>query len=125
NSDSNFSWPLPNMQSRNKAVAGYDRTHNLKLFGTYEVPFGRSHRLFNHGIAKAIAGGWQLNAVMARVSGSPITVASSGTSLNAPGNTQTADQILPDVEIFGGLTPYFDTKAFASVTATRFGNTGR
>jgi hypothetical protein len=45
--------------------------------------------------------------------------------LNAPGNTQTADQILPDVAIYGGLTPYFDTKAFTGVTGIRFGNTGR
>src|SRR5439155_14417115 len=66
-----------------------------------------------------------VNGVAGRVSGSPFNVASSGTSLNAPGNTQTADQILPDVAILGGLTPYFDTKAFAGVTGVRFGNTGR
>jgi hypothetical protein len=125
NSDSGLTWPLPSILYRNKAVAGYDRTHNLKLFGTYELPFGRGHQLLNHGIGKAIAGGWQINAVTGWVSGSPFSVASSGTSLNAPGNTQTADQILPDVQIFGGLTPYFDTKAFAGVTGVRFGNTGR
>jgi hypothetical protein len=125
NSDSGLTWPLPSILYRNKAVAGYDRTHNLKLFGTYELPFGRGHQLLNHGIGKAIAGGWQINAVTGWVSGSPVSVASSGTSLNAPGNTQTADQILPDVQIFGGLTPYFDTKAFAGVTGVRFGNTGR
>jgi hypothetical protein len=125
NSDSGLSWPLPSIQYRNKAVAGYDRTHNLKLYGSYELPFGRGHQWLNHGVGKAIAGGWQINAVTGWVSGSPFTVASSGTSLNSPGNTQTADQILPDVEIFGGLTPYFDPKAFTGVTAVRFGNTGR
>ncbi|MCU1236107.1 MAG: Cna domain protein [Candidatus Solibacter sp.] len=125
NSDSSLTWAWGPMQYRNKALAGYDRTHNLKLFGTYDLPFGRGHQLFNRGIAKMIAGGWQVNAIMSRVSGSPFTVGSSGTSLNAPGNTQTADQILPDVEIFGGVTGYFDTKAFASVTGVRFGNSGR
>ena len=97
----------------------------MKLFGTYELPFGRGHQLLNHGIGRAIAGGWQLNAVMAHVSGTPFSVSSSGTSLNAPGNSQTADQVLPDVEILGGLTPYFDPKAFAAVTGVRFGSTGR
>ena len=125
NSDSGLTWPLPSIIYRNKAVAGYDRTHNLKLFGTYELPFGRGHQLLNHGIGRAIAGGWQLNAVMAHVSGTPFSVSSSGTSLNAPGNSQTADQVLPDVEILGGLTPYFDPKAFAAVTGVRFGSTGR
>jgi hypothetical protein len=125
NSDSGLSWPLPEYQYRNKAVAGYDRTHNLKLYGTYLRPFGSGHRWFTHGIGKAIAGGWQINAVMARVSGSPFSVGSSATSLNAPGSSQTADQILPDVEIYGGLTPYFNPKAFVGVTGVRFGNTGR
>jgi hypothetical protein len=125
NSDSGLTWPLPSILYRNKAVAGYDRTHNLKLFGSYELPFGRGHQWLTSGIGKAIAGGWQINGIAGWVSGSPFSVASSGTSLNAPGNTQTADQVLPDVEIYGGLTPYFNTKAFAGVTAVRFGNTGR
>jgi hypothetical protein len=115
NSDSGLSWNWLPMLSRNKALAGYDRTHNLKLFGTYELPFrGR------------FAGGWQMNGIMSVVSGTPFTVASSATALNSPGNTQTANQVLPAVEIFGGLTPYFDPKAFgAPVGAGVFGNTGR
>src|SRR6185503_4418094 len=50
------------------------------------------------------------------------------TSLNSPGNTQTADQVLPEVAILGGHgvgQPYFDPNAFAPVTAVRFGNSGR
>ena len=48
--------------------------------------------------------------------------------MNAPGNTQTADQLLPNVAILGGHgvgQPYFDPNAFAPVTAVRFGTTGR
>ena len=76
----------------------------------------------------AIAGGWQTNWVMSRTSGTPFTVASAGTSVNAPANTQTADQVTPTVAILGGHglgQPYFDPMAFAPVTAVRFGNTGR
>jgi hypothetical protein len=111
---------------RNKALAGYDRTHNLKLFGVYELPFGRGRRWLTHGFANKLAGGWQLNGIFGRVSGRPFTVGASATSLNSPGNAQTADQLVEEVEIFGGLTPYFDTKAFKAPTgAGVFGNTGR
>jgi hypothetical protein len=47
--------------------------------------------------------------------------------LNAPGNTQRADQAKPKVEIFGDVgrgTPYFDPTAFAPVTEPRFGTAG-
>ncbi len=126
NSDSGLSWNWVPMQSRNKALAGYDRTHNFKLFGTYELPFGRGQRWFTQGFVNKIAGGWQINGIMALVSGTPFTVASSATALNSPGNAQTANQVRPAVEIFGGLTPYFDPKAFAApIGAGVFGNTGR
>src|SRR6185369_14784524 len=80
------------------------------------------------GLASKIAGGWQMNGILSRTSGTPFTVGTSGTSLNAPGNTQTADQILPTVAILGGHgngQPYFDPNAFAPVTAVRFGASGR
>jgi hypothetical protein len=62
------------------------------------------------------------------MSGTPFTVQSSGTSVNAPGNTQTADQVKEDVGILGGHgvgDPYFDPLAFRAVTDVRFGNSGR
>ena len=126
NSDSSLSWNWVPMLGRNKALAGYDRTHNLKIYGVYELPFGRGKRWLTHGFLNNLAGGWQINGIMGKVSGTPFTVASSATALNSPGNAQTANQILSRVEILGGLTPYFDTKAFAApVGAGVFGNTGR
>ena len=61
-------------------------------------------------------------------SGTPFTVTSAGTSLNAPGNTQTADQVLPDIEKLGGVgrnIPPFNPLAFRAVTERRYGATGR
>jgi hypothetical protein len=58
-------------------------------------------------------------------------VASSGTSVNSPGNTQTAEQVLPTVAILGGHGiganggSYFNPTAFAPVTTVSFGNSGR
>ncbi|HXB75657.1 MAG TPA: carboxypeptidase regulatory-like domain-containing protein [Candidatus Acidoferrales bacterium] len=126
--NASLTWAWEPMWSRNKALAGYDRTHNFQTYAVYEVPFGHAHRLANHGIAAAIAGGWSVNTVLSRMSGTPFTVTSSGTSVNAPGNTQTADQVLPTAQILGGHgpnSPYFNPLAFAPVTAVRFGTSGR
>jgi hypothetical protein len=116
------------MLQRNRARAGFDRTHNFQFYGVYDVPMGRTHRLANSGVLAAIAGGWQVNWILSRMSGTPFTVGSSGTSVNAPGNTQTADQVKSEVAILGGHgvgQPYFDPRAFRAVTEVRFGNTGR
>ena len=62
-----------------------------------------------------------------QVTGTPFTVTASSTSLNAPGNTQTADQVLPEVKILGGTRAgqsYFDPLAFRSITDVRYGNSG-
>lgn len=51
----------------------------------------------------------------------------SGTSLALPNSTQRADQVKPDVKIFGNVgrnVAYFDPLAFAPVTQPRFGTAG-
>ncbi len=128
NSDSGLLWNHEPEWERNRARADFDRPHNLQIYGVYELPFGRGRKWASEGLGALIAGGWQLNAVFSATSGTPFTVTSSGTSLNAPGNTQTADQVLQTVTILGGVgrgNSYFDPKAFAPVTEARFGNSGR
>jgi hypothetical protein len=116
------------MLERNRALAGFDRTHNLQLYGNYELPVGRGHRVASSGVASAIFGGWKVNWILSQMSGTPFSVTTSGTSVNAPGNTQTADQVKAEVAVLGGHgvgAPYFDPLAFRAVTEVRFGNTGR
>jgi len=128
NSDSNLTWNWQPMWERNRALADFDRPHNLQVYGSYELPFGAGKKWASDGLPALIAGGWQLNGVLSSMSGTPFTVIAAGTSLNAPGNTQTADQVLPDVKILGGIgrgNSYFDPNAFAAVTEVRFGNSGR
>lgn len=75
-----------------------------------------------------LAGGWQTNGIFSAFSGLPFTVGSAGTSVNSPGNTQTADQVVSEVKIFGAVgrgASYFDPYLFAPVTDVRFGNNGR
>ena len=121
-----FNWAP--MMYRNRAPSGFDIRHNFQLGGLWELPFGRGKRFAASGPASWVLGGWQLNGILSAYTGTPFTVTASGASLNAPFNTQTADQILPDVQKLGGIgpgQPYYDPKAFAPVREVRFGSTGR
>jgi hypothetical protein len=135
-------WPEPSVRNRNKSLASYDRTHNLSIYGGYELPFGKGKSWANGGgIVSALVGGWQLNWLMQTMSGSMITLTTGQAQLNAPGNQQTADQIGP-LTILGGVGPrpgnptcaptdqschYFDPSSFRAVPAgqIRYGTTGR
>jgi hypothetical protein len=127
NNDSGLFFNSLEVLARNRSLLGFDRTHNLRLSGVYELPFGRGRRWGRSTFANAAAGGWQLNAIFSAYSGTPFTVTSSGASLNAPGNSQVADQVKADVEILGNRGPgqsYFDPLAFRAVTGARYGNAG-
>ncbi len=122
-----FSWNAPMAFSRNRAPAEFDIPHNFQIAYTYELPFGKGKKWAANGTSNAILGGWQVNGIFSSVMGRPYTVTASGTSLNMPGNMQTADQVKSEVTKLGnvGDLPFFDTSAFARVTEVRFGNVGR
>lgn len=126
--DAGPSISIPGYQKLNRAVAPFDRTQVFTVSGSAELPFGRGRRWLGHGgIATAIVSGWQLNGLFNCYTGLSFTVTGSSTSLNAPGNTQTADQIKPNVATIGGIGPgqsWFDPLAYASVTQVRFGTSG-
>ena len=116
--------PIPQYSFLNRSLMGADRPNNFRLASIYELPFGKGKSMLNHGAAALLAGGWQLNGVLSVYSGSPFTVGSSGTSLNAPGSSQRADQVKPNVAIYGSPNSWFDPLAFASVSDARFGTAG-
>jgi hypothetical protein len=112
---------------RNRAVAGYDRTHVFQMGWVYELPAGKGKKFASSGPASYILGGWNVNGVLSAYTGTPFTVDASGGSLNAPGNRQTADQVGPAVRLgnIGAGSYYYDPTAFKNVTDVRFGTTGR
>ena len=121
-----FNWAP--MLYRNEAVAGFDIPHNFQIGWVYELPFGKNKEYLRSGPGAWILGGWQINGTLSAYSGTPFTVTASGASLNAPNNSQTADQVNTTVAKLGGIGsghPYYDPKAFAPVTAVRFGTSGR
>ena len=102
----------PSQMARNRALANYDGTHTFRWAWVYEQP----RLAFRNTLMKAVLAGWQVNGIFSAYSGTPFTVTAANTSLNAPVNTQTADQVKPEVTKLGGIgrhTPYFDPTAFA------------
>jgi hypothetical protein len=68
------------------------------------------------------------DGIFSAYKGRQYTLTASDASLNMPGNTQTPDQVKPTVATFGKVGDdgtWFDTTAFARVTAVRFGTVGR
>lgn len=123
-----FLWNAPSVFHRNRAQANHNVPHNFQLAFVYELPFGVGKTWATSGASSAILGGWQMNGLFSAYQGRPFTVFASDTSLNMPGNAQTADQVKPTVETFGNVGnagTFFDTSAFARITEVRFGNVGR
>jgi hypothetical protein len=129
---------------RNRGLAGYDRTHNLQLYGFWELPFGRGKQFASEGLISKLVGGFQVSGVMSVTSGTPINVVQGNAgNLNASGSGQMPDLVKTDVQIFDdnlkGAVPtggnpaayqYFDRSAFAAVNipagqTQRFGTAGR
>ncbi len=124
-----LSWNHPSVFHRNRGVAGYDRRHNLQVAWVYDLPFGPGKRWAPGRVASAMGRDWQITGILSSYTGTPFNVGASGTSLNAPSNTQTADQVNPVVTKLGGVgnaeVAFYDPTAFRAVSDVRFGTTGR
>jgi outer membrane receptor protein involved in Fe transport len=116
---------------RNRATAGYDRTHVFQLGYAYELPFGAGKQFATSGPAKHLFGGWSINGTTAAFTGTPFTPSAPGGTLNLPGNAQTPDQVKADIGRPEGIGPnatFYDITAFAAIPAgqaPRFGSMGR
>ena len=110
-----LNWNTLSELGRNYAPAGFDRRHNFQLGFAYSLPWqsGGSY----DGLMKTIINDWQVNGVLAVFSGTPFTVTASGTSLNTPSNTQTADLERLVTTILGNIGAagkWFDTTQFGA-----------
>ncbi len=127
NSDGLAAIQIPEYASLNRAVSNFHQPHNLVANSNWQLPFGKGKRWANSGFAAALAGDWQINGIYTAASGTPFSVSASGTSLNAPGSTQRADQVKSTVTKIGGAgrgLSFFDPLAFKPITERRFGNAG-
>jgi hypothetical protein len=117
---------------RNYARTDWDRTLTFSQSYVYQLPFGVGKQWVNHGPAAYVLGNWQLSGILSLMTGAPnisndTTITASGSSLNTPGETQTANQVAP-VQILHGINvgnPWFSTSSFAQPTGVVFGSSGR
>jgi hypothetical protein len=99
-----LSFPYPAFWEKNRALAGYDRTHNIEAYGVVQLPFGKGQRWLQSGVGNWLLGGWQISPIVSRMSGVPFTVTASGGALNANGSSQTAD-LVGQFVFTGGMPP--------------------
>jgi hypothetical protein len=127
---------------RDHALAGFDRTHNLQGYLVYDLPFGHGQKWATGRVGNAIAGGWQINSVVSKLSGTPFSVTGNANFLNPAVNdglNETA-QIVKPYHVLGGKPwsksgtcplanlscHYFDPSVFSQpATNGVFGNSGR
>jgi len=125
--DGGFRWYIN--PRRNYARAGFDRTHTFVQSYVYNLPFGKGQRWLTSGLADKILGGWELTSILTLMTGQTqdMDFNASGSSLNTPGNAQTANLNGPFKVLHGVDTqPWFDTSVFSQPTGTGvFGNIGR
>ena len=104
-----------------KALSGYDRTHEVKVNWVYDLPVGKRQRLLNHGILSRVAGGWRAGAVQHYASGTPIALTGAfafptGTIGNRPYITTYDDWRAPTKgsSFDPGVDRYFKSPTFAN-----------
>jgi hypothetical protein len=72
------------------ALSDFDTRHRFVASALYELPIGKGKPILNHGIASVLLGGWQLNSIVTRSSGFPVTImdgvnqANSNTNIDRP-----------------------------------------
>jgi hypothetical protein len=120
---------IPEWFFLNRGRSNHDQTHSFVQSYIYELPFGSGKRWANSGPVRWIAGDWQVNGVMTRMTGRPLNITFSNTSLNAPGNGNRPNLIgTGEPEKLGLVGPgqkWFDISRFAAPAANTFGNVGR
>jgi hypothetical protein len=112
---------------RNYARTDWDRTLTYVQSYVYQLPAGVGKKWMNSGPAAVILGNWQLSGVLSLMTGTPFSVTASGSSLNTPGETQTANQVAP-VQLEHGINTgnlWFNTSSFSQPTGVVFGTSGR
>ncbi len=103
-------------KSLDEAPSPFDIRHVLQTYWTYDLPFGRDHRLRSgNRIVNGAIGGWAFGGILTIQSGSPFRLSSGRSTVNAgdsgvvlaPGKTVDDIQNLITINPGPGLNRYF------------------
>lgn len=135
-----INFPYPAYWEKNRAPAGFDRTHSFEIYGVLKSPFGPGQPWLKSGVGGYILGGWLIDPIITYRTGLPFTVTAGG-NLGANGSIQTADLVGKFRRLNGkpakscnlgvASCEYFDPSAFAAPfiaadgSNAHYGNTSR
>jgi carboxypeptidase family protein len=123
-----LTWNTPLKFADNYDLAVFDRTHIFQMGFLYELPFLKD----NSTTAGSIFGGWQLNGIFAKFSGTPFNIGGTNNALNCAGCgsvfINANGDPKPTGQVGSSTQTYYDKSLFSQPTGTDvagFGNTGR
>jgi Carboxypeptidase regulatory-like domain len=105
----------------------FDVRHRLVTSLLYELPFGPGKPLAQSGLAGALAGGWQISAIINKSSGFPRDAAVGADVPNTGAQTYRPNLVAGQDPNDGAKTvqQWFNTAAFARPPDFTYGNAGR
>jgi len=116
---------------RDWSVSNLDATYQISGNLSYALPFGQGKTFLSgaNGVMEKLVGGWQLNTIVTRTTGFPLT-ALIGSNQSGTGNTSSPDRASRNPAftgdpIIGTAQRWFDPNAFVVPAFGTFGNTGR
>ena len=108
-----------------RAVSGFDLPHNFSSAVSYALPFGKSQRWLNSGLASRLLGNWQMNGMLRFRSGQPYTVTMNIDVANIGSKTTRPNLVGNPVLANPTRLAWFDKTAYASPAVYNFGSGGR
>lgn len=112
---------------KNYGNSAKDRTNNHAIWLVAKLPFGKGHRYLNQGMVGRLVGGWDVDSVVQKASGTPIQLTDS--TFSTFGDTQTPNLIVatPDRKLSGDASSlsYLNRANFTTGGSTTPGNVGR
>jgi len=111
-----------------RGLSIFDQKHRFVASTLYQLPFGRGRSYLNHGLAGAIAGGWELGTIWSIASGSPVDIGDGTCQSNIGASCMDRpNAVAGQLSKLSNPTPHewFNVQAFALQPQYTFGNLGR
>lgn len=123
-----LTWNHKDMFEKNFTRAIFDRPHVFQMGAVYDLPFLKNGNTFSN---KAL-GGWQLNGIFSKYSGTPFNITGTNSQLSCSGCGTVMINVNGNPEPTGtvgsGTETYYDKSLFSQPTGATlagFGNAGR